>query len=115
MYACCLRKWAGVENESRFRGAALAEWLARSTAKSELSGSNPGAPTTRSPGEFGEKRWVELLLPVTCIWGRKTWVESDGMVGKTPSQARKQVTALGTTVLGHGEARASTDISASAR
>ena len=59
--------------------------------------------------------WVEFLLPVSCNWGRKTWAESDGIVGKTPSQARKQVTALGTPVLGHGEARAFTDISASVR
>ena len=44
-------------------------------------------------------RWVELLLPVTYKWGRKSWVESDGMVGETPSQARKQVTALDAVVL----------------
>ena len=31
---------------------------------------------------------------LTCKWGRETWVESDGMVGETPSQDRKQVTAL---------------------
>ena len=60
------------------RGTALAEWLARSTAKSELSGWNPGAPTAGSPGAFGESGWVELRPPVISVHGRPSdmWIGS---------------------------------------
>ena len=52
--------------------------VARSTAKSELSGSNPGAPTARSPGAFGESGWVELRPPVISVHGRPSdmWIGS---------------------------------------